>query len=245
MLSPYGLDIIETCLTCETRAEPLFCHLPAQALQAFESIKYATAYPKGAVLFVEGQAPRGIFVVCQGTVKLSTCSPDGKALILKLTEPGEVLGLSATILGKPYELAAETMEPCQVNFVKRDDFLRFLREYPEACFRVIQQLSKKYNSACHEMRSLGLAHSAEQKLAKFLVQWGTKNGQWGKEELRIKLAITQEQMAQMIGSSRETVTRAFADLKNRQIAHTEGSTLVISNKSALEKIANFHATQAA
>ena len=238
MLSPYGLDIIESCLSCKTRAEPLFCHLPAQALQAFDSIKYATAYPKGAVLFVEGQEARGIFIVCQGTLKLSTCSPDGKALILKLTEPGEVLGLSATVSGKPYELAAETMEPCQVNFVKRDDFLRFLKEYPEACFRVIQQLSEKYNSACHEMRSLGLSHSSEEKLAKLLVQWGTKNGEWGKQEPRIKLAITQEEMAQMIGTSRETVTRAFADLRRRQIALVKGATLVIRDKSALKEIAN-------
>jgi CRP/FNR family transcriptional regulator, cyclic AMP receptor protein len=190
VLSPYGLDIIESCLTCKTRAEPLFCHLPAEALQAFETIKYVTAYPKGAVLFVEGQAPRGIFVVCQGTVKLSICATDGKTLIVKITEPGEVLGLSATVSGKPYELAAETMGPCQVNFVKRDDFLRFLKEHPEACFRVIKQLSEKYNSACHEMRSLGLAHSVEQKLAKWLVEWGSKKGEWGKQKPRIRRKST-------------------------------------------------------
>lgn len=238
MLSPYGLDIIESCLTCKARAEPLFCHLPAQALQAFETIKYATAYPKGAVLFVEGQAPRGIFVVCQGTVKLSICARDGKTLIVRITEPGEVLGLSATVSGMPYELAAETMGPCQVNFVKRDDFLRFLKEHPQACFRVIEKLSEKYNSACHEMCSLGLAHSAEQKLAKWLVELGSKKGEWGKQEPRINLAITQEEIGQMIGASRETVTRAFADLKRREIALMKGSALVIRNKSALQQIAS-------
>ena len=52
MLSPYGLDIIESCLTCKMRIDRIFCYLPTSALQAFESIKYATAYPKGAVLFV-------------------------------------------------------------------------------------------------------------------------------------------------------------------------------------------------
>ena len=103
MLSPYGLDIIESCLTCKTRSERLFCDLPAAALQTFESIKYATAYPKGAVLFVEGQAPRGIFVLCKGRVKMSICATDGKTLIVKIAEPGEVLGLSATVSGKPYE----------------------------------------------------------------------------------------------------------------------------------------------
>src|SRR5512142_3439451 len=82
VLSPYGLDIIESCLTCKMRADRIFCDLPTSALQSFEGIKYATAYPKGAVLFVEGQAPRGIFVLCKGRVKLSICATDGKTLIL-------------------------------------------------------------------------------------------------------------------------------------------------------------------
>ena len=73
MLTPYGLEIIESCLSCKMRAEHIFCDLPAAALQTFETIEYAIAYPKGAVLFVEGQAPRGIFVLCKGRVELSIC----------------------------------------------------------------------------------------------------------------------------------------------------------------------------
>jgi len=238
MLSPYGLDIIESCLTCKTRSEHLFCDLPAAALQTFENIKYATAYPKGAVLFVEGQAPRGIFVLCKGRVKMSICATDGKTLIVKIAEPGEVLGLSATVSGKPYELTAETVDPCQVNFVKRDDFLRFLKEHSDACFKVAEQLSEKYNTACHEVRALGLSHSAGEKLAKLLLEWSSKNGEAAKQEPRLKLALTHEEIAQMIGTSRETVTRLFADLKKRQIIQTKGSTLVIRNKSALKMIAS-------
>ena len=237
MLSPYGLDIIESCLTCKTRTERLFCDLPGSALQAFENIKYATAYPKGAVLFVEGQSPRGIFVLCKGRVKLSICATDGKTLIVKIAEPGEVLGLSATVSGKPYELTAETVDPCQVNFVKRDDFLRFLREHSEACFKVAEQLSEKYNTACHEVRALGLSHSAGEKLAKLLLDWTSKNGEAAKQEPRLKLALTHEEIAQMIGTSRETVTRLFADLKKKQILQAKGSTLIIRNKTALRQLA--------
>jgi len=237
VLSPYGLDIIESCLTCKTRGEHLFCDLPAAALQTFESIKYATAYPKGAVLFVEGQAPRGIFVLCKGRVKMSICATDGKTLIVKIAEPGEVLGLSATVSGKPYELTAETVDPCQVNFVKRDEFLRFLRDHSDACFKVAEQLSEKYNTACHEVRSLGLSHSAGEKLAKLLLEWTSRNGEAVKQEPRVKLALTHEEIAQMIGTSRETVTRLFADFKKKQIIQTKGSTLVIRNKAALRLIA--------
>ena len=148
--------------------------VPAQALQAFESIKYSTAYPKDAVLFVEGQAPRGIFVLCKGRVKMSMCATDGKTLIVRIAQPGEIMGLGATVSGKPNELTAETVDPCQVNFVKRDDFLRFLKKYSDACFKVAEQLSEKYHTACHELRSLGLSHSSGQRLAKLLLEWSSK-----------------------------------------------------------------------
>src|SRR5246127_2100126 len=237
MLSPYGMEIVETCLACKLRTDRIFCNLPDSSLQAFEKIKFAAPYPQGAVLFVEGQLPRGIFVICKGSVKLSINSPSGRTMIVKLAEPGEVLGLSATISGKPYEVTAETIDPCQINFVKREDFLRFLKDNSDACFKVAEQLSEKYNNACHEVRSLGLSHSASEKLAKLLLEWSSKNGEASKQEPRVKLALTHEEIAQMIGTSRETVTRLFADLKKRQIVQAKGSTLVIRNKVALKSMA--------
>ena len=237
MLSPYGLEIIESCLTCKLREDRLFCNLTPGAVKDLEAIKYSTAYPKGAVLFVEGQMPRGVFILCKGRTKLSICSSDGKTLILKIAEPGEVLGLSATVSGKPYELTAETLDPCQVNFVKREDFLRYLRDHNEVTLRVAEQLSDKYNTACHEIRSLGLSHSAAEKLAKLLLEWSGKNGD-AKQPGRMKLALTHEEIAQMIGTSRETVTRLFADFKKRQFIQLKGSTLVIRNRQALETLIN-------
>ena len=238
MLSPYGMEIVESCITCKLRTDRIFCDLPDAALRAFENIKYATAYPEGAVLFVEGQMPRGIFVLCKGSVKLSINSPSGRTVIVKLAEPGEVLGLSASISGKPYEVTAETLDPCQVNFVKREDFLHFLKDDVEACFKVAEQLSEKYHNACKEAGALGLSHSAAEKLAKLLLEWGAKSGDGIKGDPRLKLRLTHEEIAQMIGTSRETVTRLFAELKKRQILQAKGSTMVIRNTAALREIAN-------
>jgi CRP/FNR family transcriptional regulator len=232
------MEIVESCLNCRLRADRLFCDMPPATLQNFEGIKFSTAYPQGAVLFVEGQMPRGIFVICKGSVKLSINSPGGRTMIVKLAEPGEVLGLSATISGKPYEVTAETIDPCQINFVKRDDFLRFLKEDVDACFKVAEQLGEKYHNACKEVRSLGLSHSAAEKLASLLLEWSSKNGAAGKPEGRLTLRLTHEEIAQMIGTSRETVTRLFADLKKRQILQSKGSTLVIRNSGALRDIAS-------
>jgi len=243
--SPYGLDIIESCLSCKMREDYLFCNLSVPSTKALEAIKSTAAYPKGALLFVEGQNPRGVFVLCHGRAKLSTSSADGKTIILKIAEPGEILGLSATVSGKSYEVTAELMEPSQANFITRQDFLNFLRDHGDASLRVAEQLSQNYHSAYEEIRSLGLSHSASEKLAKLLLEWAhdgkgkDSKGKDGKDkgEVRLTVTLTHEEIAQLIGTSRETVTRALADLKKKQLVSVKGSTVVLRNRAALEKLA--------
>jgi CRP/FNR family transcriptional regulator, cyclic AMP receptor protein len=144
MPTPHGIDIIEKCEDCGRRKDYIFCGLPKDDLQAFESFTHSIAYPKDTLLFAEGQMPRGVFVLCRGRVKLSLCSRSGKTLIMKIVEPGEILGLSAAIRGNSYQVTAETLDPSQLKFARREDFLCFLREHSEACLRVAQQLSEKY-----------------------------------------------------------------------------------------------------
>lgn len=237
MLSPYGLEVVESCLSCQLRTQRFLCDLGPAALQAFEHIKAVTTYPKGAVLFVQGQTPRGIFLLCQGQVKLSMGSTDGRQLITRIAEAGDVMGLSATVSGKPYELTAETMVPCQVNFVKREDFLRFLNSHSDACIKVAEHLSKKYLGLCQEMRSLALSDSASQKLAQLLVEWCLRGGEANKPEPHLKIVLSREEISQMIGTSRETVTRTLRDFRKRQILQSKGATLVIRDKAALKLIA--------
>jgi CRP/FNR family transcriptional regulator, cyclic AMP receptor protein len=233
--APYGLEIIESCLPCLHREDQLFCNLPPAPAHALAAITSAAAYPKGATLFVEGESPRGVFILCSGRAKLSTSSADGKTLILTISEPGEVLGLPATVTGKPYELTAEVIEPTQANFVSRDDFLRFLREHGEAAWRVAQQLGETYHSAVAEMRTIGLSRSASEKLARFLLDLSADHDE-GKGEIRLTLTLTHEEIGQMIGASRETVTRLFATFKKNQILQVKGSTIIIKNKAGLESV---------
>lgn len=235
MRAPYGLEIIENCVACPHRQDRLFCNLSAPAVQRLAAITSPSSYPKGATLFVEGQAPRGVFVLCSGRVKLSATSADGKTLIVRISEPGEILGLPATITGKQYELTAEVIEPTQANFIPRQEFLGFLREFGEAALRVAQQLGETYHSAVAEMRTIGLSHSVGEKLARFLLDLsGGQNH--AKGEIRITLTLTHEEIAQMIGASRETVTRLFGEFKRKQFLQVKGSTLIIKDKAGLESV---------
>ena len=235
MGSPYGLQLVENCIICKLRSDNFFCALPAAALEAFEKIKFPTAYPRGAILFVEGQPPRGIYMLCKGRVKLSVNSAEGKTLILKIAEPGEVLGLHACVSGLSYELTAETIQPTQVNFVRREDFLKFLHDHGSACLQAAQHLSEDCNSAYDLIRSLGLSHSAGEKLARFLLELSAE-GEQTADGIRAKMGLTHEEIAQIIGTSRETVTRLLAEFKRKKFATLKGSTLLIHNKTELEKL---------
>ena len=235
MGSPYGLQLVENCIICKLRSDNFFCALPTAALEAFEKIKFPTAYPRGAILFVEGQPPRGIYMLCKGRVKLSVNSAEGKTLILKIAEPGEVLGLHACVSGLSYELTAETIQPTQVNFVRREDFLKFLHDHGSACLQAAQHLSEDCNSAYDLIRSLGLSHSAGEKLARFLLELSAE-GEQTADGIRAKMGLTHEEIAQIIGTSRETVTRLLAEFKRKKFATLKGSTLLIHNKPELEKL---------
>lgn len=232
MRAPYGLNILDNCISCPVREEHLFCNLPPAAVQKLNEIKSTAVYPKSAVLFIEGQQPRGVFVLCTGKAKLSTSSAEGKTIITKISEAGDVLGLNAAISDHPYEVTAEMVEPGQANFITREALLRFLREYGEVAVRVAQQLSQNYYTAYEEIRTLGLSASPSEKFAKLLLGWTTGKG----DSPQVKVTFTHEEIAEMIGTTRETVSRLFSDFKKRQLVQLKGATLVIRDKAALEKM---------
>jgi CRP/FNR family transcriptional regulator, cyclic AMP receptor protein len=236
--TPYGLEIIENCVTCKLRRDKWFCGLSPEVLKSFSAASHLSTYPGGAILFVEGQTPRGVVVLCTGKVKLSTTSRDGKVLILKMAEPGEALGLSAVISGTPYELTAETAGPCQVNFIDRESLMKLLGKYGELGLHSARALSREFQSAYRDIHELVLARSSAGKLARLLLSWSAgRELDTAGREIRIRSNVTHEEIAQMIGSSRETVTRLLSELKKKELIRLEGSTLVIRNRTALEALA--------
>jgi len=236
MPSPYNLEVEYNCAECRVRAERLFCNMSEGTVDALDSVKFTGLYPKGSLLFVEGEEPRGVFILCSGRAKLTTSSTEGKTLIVKVAEPGEVLGASATILGKPYEVSAETIEPSQLNFIKREDFMKFLGTHAEACMHTAQQLSEKYHSAQREIRSLGLSQTTSEKLARLILDWCDRGGEITTKGVRLKVLLTHEEIAQMIGTTRKTVTRLLSYLKRKKLIDVKGSSLFVTNKPQLENM---------
>jgi len=243
MITPYGIELSENCLTCKLRKNSWFCGMSSDLLRSFSAVTRPSTYPGGALLFVEGQMPRGAFVLCSGRAKLSTTSREGKVLILKVAQAGEMLGLSAAISGTAFEFTAETAGPCQVNFVEREALLKLMERYGELGVRSARVLSQDFQAAYHDIHELVLARSSAGKLARLLLSWTARQtlspeASAHGNEVRVRSSLTHEEMAQMIGSSRETVTRLLSELKKKELIRLEGSTLVIRNRTALEAMAS-------
>jgi CRP/FNR family cyclic AMP-dependent transcriptional regulator len=235
MLSPYGMELVENCLACNICSEGFFCHLPKADMEAFQKMKFTLAYPPGSTLFTEGQPCRGIYILCRGRVKLSASSSQGQTIIFKVARPGEVLGLNAAVSGTPHEATSETGQACQLNFVKRDDFLKFLTQHNEASMQAAIHLSHECQQAYQQLRSF-VMRSAPQRIARLMLEWSHEDA--GMSSTRgIKVALTHEEIGQIIGMSRETVTRTLTDFRKQHIAELHGSTLLIQNTPALQELA--------
>lgn len=218
------------------RVGEFFKNLSAEALSDFEALERISVYPANAVLFLEKDRPQGIFILHEGRIKLSISSGDGKKLILRVANPGELLDLTAVMTGVPYEMTAETQHKCNVGFIRREDFLHFLAKHPDAYQSIVRELSRNYQRACEKLRTVVLSASAPERLARLLLEW-CQSGQQTESGTRVKISMTHEEIGECIGTSRETVTRTLSDFRHRDLVMLHGSTLMVSNRAALESFA--------
>jgi CRP/FNR family transcriptional regulator len=235
MGAPRGFAIPKDCLTCTLRQKGDFCNLPDPLMTVFNRIGHLTLYPGNATLLLEGQVPRGVYVACSGRAKLSVEARDGKTIILKIAGDRHVLSLSAVVLGKPSRITVTTIELCQIKFIERDTFLRLIEGDSQAALACAAMLAREVVSSFDDVHELLFARSSTEKLARLLLSWVSSESR--NRELRVQTEFTHEEIAQMIGSSRETVTRLLGDMRRKDLIRMEGAMLVIPNRIALQAIA--------
>jgi CRP/FNR family cyclic AMP-dependent transcriptional regulator len=223
------------CLNCTLRQNGNFCHLPPPLMSEFNAMGHLTLYPANATLLEEGQLLRGIYIVCSGRAKLSVETRSGKSVILKIAADREVLGLSAIVSGRPSPITVTTIDLCQVKYVERESFLRLLGSDSRVALACATLLAREVTAAFDDVHDLLLARSSTEKLARLLLSWVA--GEPRNRDLRVASEFTHEEIAQMIGSSRETVTRLLSEMKRKELIRIEGSMLVIPNRIALQAIA--------
>jgi CRP/FNR family cyclic AMP-dependent transcriptional regulator len=212
------------------------CDSLFKEIHGSEEIKLSSLHRRGAVLFSEGQQAHGVYVLRAGRAKVSISSSAGRVLILRIAQAGDILGVNSALKDSPYDATVETLEPCRTDFILRSDFMDLLDRSKRARIGVSEALSKELTDAVEHARSLLLPRSTGEKLARLLLKWCDERGEVRPEGIRVNLGLTQEEIAQMICTSRETVTRLFAELKRKRIVSLADNAIFVHNRKALESI---------
>lgn len=221
----------EGCFMCKERHADWFCNLSPQALVEFETLGMQMTVPAGSTLFFESQTARSVYILCGGHVKLTTSSKDGKTLLVRIARPGDVLGLSAAISGTAYEITAQAIEPVQVKSFQRQDFLHFIEHHLEGSMHATKMINKEYRDALGDATRLALSMSIAGRVARLLLEM-TSGSRDAKP--RFTMSLTHEELATMLGTTRESVTRVLSELKRKEIISIKGTSLTILRKPALE-----------
>jgi CRP/FNR family transcriptional regulator, cyclic AMP receptor protein len=190
--------------------------------------------PDRSVLFDEGQPVSSVFVVCEGRLKLSSTSREGRTMILRIAGPGDVLGLSAILSGQHHEVTAEAIEPVGLKSIRAADFLAFFEEFSEVSKRAAKVAAREYQDAYVDARRLALSGSAQAKLAHLLLNWFHACPET--DAAKINMTLTHEELANLCGVARETVTRTLNQFERDGLIQRRGVSLRLSNAEGLERI---------
>ena len=187
------------------------------------------------LLFSRGDSPQNIFIVCNGTIKLSSNSKTGNTFIIKLASPGEVLGISAAIANDPYEITAETLTPCLLKVLPSAEVRRLVAENKTANHCVTELLARQHQAAVSETCRVSLSNTITERVARVLLK--LKQG-WHETDAygTFPLLLTHQEIAEMVSSRRETVTRSITQLREEGIIALNGSNITILRHEQLEEM---------
>lgn len=225
----------DTCKDCTLRGLRMFCNLRDDALNQLDQIGVQVRYPGRVEIFRQGERARALHILCSGQVKLSTTSREGRTMILKIAWPGDVLGLSALLSEGDYEVTAETLEPCQVKTLRREEFLALIDKFSEAGRHSLESMASDYQSAFRDARRLSLAKTAASRLANVLLELA-RNAAWGKPEMRFTMALTHEELGNLAGLSRETVTRLLGKFQREGLLMIKGASITITDHARFHSL---------
>ena len=217
-----------------------FWRISRDLVHTIAPVSTSATYRRKRRLFLEGEKPRGVFILRTGMAKLTTCSTLGKTIVIRLAEAGDALGLNAAISNCPYGTTAEMIATGEVDFIAQDSLLRLMKTNDDFAFAVAEQLSATYYSLHDAVRSLGLATRPLERLAKLLLSWTSPRDDVATtSDHSFKLPLTHQEIADNIGSTRQTVTKLFAQLRRKQLLGSQGGELIIMNRMELERIVHF------
>lgn len=210
---------------------PLFSQLSAVELQRVVDVARERAYPRNSVILFEDDPGDALYVVANGQVKVVLIGEDGREVILSVMGPGEFFGEMSLLDDEPRSAHVIAMEDSSLAVLRREDFEGLLTSSPQIALALLRELSRRLRRADEKVGSLVLL-DVQGRVARLLLDMA---GEEGGE--RITRRLTHHTIAQMIGSSRETVSRTMRDLTDKGLIAVQRRDIVIRDRAALEAAA--------
>ena len=227
------------CDQCAVRQLTCFADLDAEGLGEFQGCRMSGLYKPRQVVFHEGTPAAGLYVVCQGIVKLYRSDRFGRDFIIDVATPGAILGELSLDDDETYSSSAEALTEAQLAFLPRERLVHFIERHPDVAVRLIATLSKALAGARRKAGELALKR-ADARLADLLLRLAEESRRAGPTTgpTRVRLVYSRRELAEMIGVSTETAIRLLAKLKRNRMIATEGGDIVIADAERLTRLAH-------
>ena len=217
------------------RRVPLFAGLSDEEFRELETIFQPRAYRKNQVIFVEEETGEYMYVVIAGKVKASKTSATGKETLLAIHQPGDFFGEMSLLDGKTSPATVSAIEDCKIAIISRADFQRLLMCNERVVSQIIQVLCSRLRSVWNQVQSLSYSN-ADSRIRAGVLQLARRHGINDARGILINLKITHDELAKMVGTSRETVTRTLTDLQKQGIIKMADRRIIVCDAKKLAPI---------
>lgn len=221
---------------CTGECSWVFDQLSPKERKRLQEMSRTLEFPRGEIIFQEGEPAFGVYIICEGKVKLAKHSLKGKIQILKLLGQGEVLGEKTLFDREVYTAYAQALEDTQVHFIERAPFVTLLREHPEISIQFIEKLSRELKGFQDKLMEASYEGSLE-RLSRLLLMMAKQYGVETERGVDIGVSLSRQELAELAGISTETAIRMLSRMKDRGLIAMEGQRIFIVDREGLNQIA--------
>ena len=224
------------CIPSDVHFKSIFSELNSEEIQHLSSVTRCILLKKGASVFMEGFYPRGLYYVNKGKIKITQMGVDGREQIIHLAKDTDVMGYRAILSGDRYSCSATVMEDASLYFIPKEAFFLLIEKNSKFALQVLQLFSKELKEAEKKITTIA-QRPVKERIAQSLLLLCEYYG-FEKDGCTLAIVITREEIANISGSTRETVIRALLEFQKDNIIALSGKEIKILQMEALRKAAN-------
>jgi CRP-like cAMP-binding protein len=207
---------------------PLFSELSDDDLREIVKLAVRQVYKKDNMILIEEEIGSTMFIILDGRVKISRISDDGREVILSILSEGDFFGEMSILDGQNRSANVVTLDDSRIMVIRREDFLQMLHDYPQIAINLLKELAQRLRRSDAQIKSLSL-QNATGKVASTLLRIADDSGKIHLGQVEIPRLPPQQDLANMAGTSRETISRVLKSLTKQGYLRKEGSRLIIKD----------------